>query len=131
MDEFKGNKLRPFFSEPSLSSSRISKKPEQRLVTQSEPNLHAKKSHPLLDDNEDDTPHTYNEVILAAETLENIVEEGAFAGGLRARFMTHQQRHAGREMSDRVLKLVYGTMKCNFLLYDVFSCVTSQIVSML
>ncbi|KAJ1342402.1 hypothetical protein BSLG_003027 [Batrachochytrium salamandrivorans] len=81
----------------------------------SEPAISTHKSHPLLDSFEDTRPHTYNELILAAETLENIVNEGTFVGSIRSRYKmygkAHEPMHSGREMSDQVLKLVYGTMK--------------------
>ena len=47
--------------------------------------------------------------------LENIVNEGAFVGTLRSRFKwlaSEKSQFVGRDISDRVLKLVYGTMKC-------------------
>nr|KAJ3419985.1 hypothetical protein HK105_006256 [Polyrhizophydium stewartii] len=97
-------------SEPTLSSS--SPSPSQR------------KSHPLLDTLEDNTPHTYNEIMLAAETLENIVNEGTFVGSIRARFKLYAKQpdveHAGREMSDRVLKLFLNNLGLvKVLLYDL------------
>ncbi|KAL5032021.1 hypothetical protein BDV3_000619 [Batrachochytrium dendrobatidis] len=115
--------LRPYHSEGSIASPQT---PKTRLTNvqfasprieskyKSEPSLSCK-SHPLLDTLNDCTPHTYNELILAAEILENIVNEGTFVGSIRSRYKmfgkTHEPEHAGREMSDRVLKLVYGTMK--------------------
>ncbi|KAJ3108876.1 putative 28S rRNA (cytosine-C(5))-methyltransferase [Phlyctochytrium planicorne] len=92
------------------------------VMTQSEPALNqGRKPHPLLDDSGIGDPHTYNELLVAAETLENIVMEGIHgttAGAIR-RFkgFSHGSQNdenkpsSGREMSDRILRLVYGTMK--------------------
>ncbi|KAI8850291.1 hypothetical protein BC829DRAFT_389713 [Chytridium lagenaria] len=57
------------------------------VVAQSEPSLtQGRKPHPLLDDAGIGDPHTYNDLLVAAETLENIVMEGihgATAGAIR------------------------------------------------
>ncbi|KAH6581589.1 hypothetical protein BASA61_009008 [Batrachochytrium salamandrivorans] len=122
------NPLRPYHSNGYISARPFSQ--QDRLYTQggvrtcptlrlhqakSEPAISTHKSHPLLDSFEDTRPHTYNELILAAETLENIVNEGTFVGSIRSRYKmygkAHEPMHSGREMSDQVLKLVYGTMK--------------------
>lgn len=81
----------------------------------SEPNLTAKR-HPLLDETDENIPCTYHEYLFAAETLENIVNEGTFVGTIQSRYKWHGKNQIGREMSDRVLKLVYGTMKCKNIL---------------
>ena len=76
----------------------------------SEPAIASRKSHPLLNYQDDDKPQSYADLVLAAETLENIVNEGSFIGTIKARFKSSD---SGREMNDHVLKLVYGTMKCS------------------
>ncbi|KAI8927514.1 hypothetical protein BC831DRAFT_452189 [Entophlyctis helioformis] len=120
------NPLRPYHSESSLlpGPSASEQRPTSTLRLKSEPVLSTRKAHPLLDTDDDHTQQTYNELILSAETLENIVNEGTFVGPIRSRSSIskmghargqsggeHEVQHAGREMSDRVLKLVYGTMK--------------------
>ncbi|KAI9343907.1 S-adenosyl-L-methionine-dependent methyltransferase [Zopfochytrium polystomum] len=52
----------------------------------------------------------YSELLLGAETLEGIVAEGIYKG-ITMRKVNHARKQAGREMTDRVLRLVYGTMK--------------------
>ncbi|KAJ3417169.1 hypothetical protein HDV05_006375 [Chytridiales sp. JEL 0842] len=80
--------------------------------TQSDPAISSRKPHPLLDDADIGRPYTSNELVLGAETLENIVAEGAHLGATLRRFRSDAgARNVGREMSDRVLRLVYGTMK--------------------
>ena len=102
--------LRAYASDNALEKSRP-KRPNVNN-TNSEPNLTSIKRHPLLDEIDDQIPHTFHEYLFAAETLENIVNEGAFVGTIRSRFKCTGKNQVGREMSDRVLKLVYGTMKC-------------------
>ncbi|KAJ3171281.1 putative 28S rRNA (cytosine-C(5))-methyltransferase [Irineochytrium annulatum] len=92
------------------------------IVAQSDPSLaQARKPHPLQDDAGLGEPHLFAELLLGAETLENIVAEGvhgATAGAMR-RFrgfgsmgsLAGDGKAPGREMSDKVLRLVYGTMK--------------------
>jgi hypothetical protein len=94
--------LRPYASDSALQQ------PLKRIIGHSisEPILTRK--HPLLDETDEKVPHAYYEYLFAAETLENIVNEGAFVGTIRS----EKSRRGGREMSDRVLKLVYGTIKC-------------------
>jgi hypothetical protein len=94
-------------SEPTIEKS------EKRIIghSVSEPTISTRK-HTLLDEEDDNPPHTYYEYLFAAETLENIVNEGAFVGTIRSKLKWYGNNQVGREMSDRVLKLVYGTMKC-------------------
>jgi hypothetical protein len=98
---------------PYASDSAIQKPLVKRIIGHSisEPVMSSRK-HPLLDEADEVTPHSYHEYLFASETLENIVNEGAFVGTIRSRLKWHGKNHVGREMSDRVLKLVYGTMKC-------------------
>ncbi|KAJ3322157.1 putative methyltransferase nsun7 [Blyttiomyces sp. JEL0837] len=79
---------------------------------QSEPALSNRKPHPLLDE-DISTAYTYSELLLGAETLENIVAEGVYMGATLRRFRseTGDRPKSGREMTDKVLRLVYGTMK--------------------
>ncbi|KAJ3209744.1 hypothetical protein HDU67_005963 [Dinochytrium kinnereticum] len=92
--------------------------------TQSEPALsQGRKPHPLLDDTGLGDPHTFNDLLVAAETLENIVMEGIHGttagairrfkgfGGAAAAGETKSVGTVGREMNDKILRLVYGTMK--------------------
>lgn len=75
-----------------------------------------RRSHPLLNDLDDHYPHAFGELILAAETLENIVNESVFVGATplkRVRSGSVDYLSISRDnMGDRVLKLVYGTMTC-------------------
>ncbi|KAJ3275849.1 putative 28S rRNA (cytosine-C(5))-methyltransferase [Terramyces sp. JEL0728] len=93
------------------NDNRVQRKLNRNAI--SEPNL--QKKHPLLDASDDRITHTYHELLFAAETLENIVNEGAFVGTVRSKFKwlagEKDLEYVGKEMSDRVLKLVYGTMK--------------------
>jgi hypothetical protein len=68
--------------------------------------LSVKKSHPLLNQ---DTPPSANELSLAAEALENIVADGSL---IQSSKKSKNLANEGRELSDRVLSIVYGTMKC-------------------
>ncbi|KAI8610454.1 S-adenosyl-L-methionine-dependent methyltransferase [Chytriomyces sp. MP71] len=81
-------------------------------ASQSEPTFSHRKPHPLLDDLENG-PHSYAELLFGAETLENIAAEGAYAGATMRRYKEGkiQQGALGREMTDRILRMVYGTMK--------------------
>jgi hypothetical protein len=113
------SQLRPFHSDtalyPDAYQTASSKAAGARPLfgTQSDPAISSRKPHPLLDDADIGKPHTYAELILGAETLENIVAEGAHLGATLRRFRSESnEKHVGREMSDRVLRLVYGTMKC-------------------
>ena len=77
------------------------------LKSKSESYLSTRKSHPLLNFDDDFSKSHYGDIILAAETLENIVNEGSFIG-----YRAVAKSAGCREMSNNVLKLVYGTMKC-------------------
>lgn len=106
--------LRPYHSTPYLATTHH---PHHLTTATSEPTLSPRKSHPLLDDLDDPNPHTYAELLLAAETLESIVAEGVLVGATVRRFKGGTKGGEGGGMSDRVLKLVYGTMKCKHFLY--------------
>ncbi|KAI9352890.1 S-adenosyl-L-methionine-dependent methyltransferase [Obelidium mucronatum] len=90
-------------------------------AAQSEPTISTRKPHPLLDDDESATPHTYSELLFGAETLENIAAEGVYAGATMRRFRESAAQSNGsssnnkgqksQEMNDRILRMVYGTMK--------------------
>ncbi|KAI8906571.1 S-adenosyl-L-methionine-dependent methyltransferase [Powellomyces hirtus] len=74
------------------------------------------RSHSLLDDLDAADQHTCGEILLAAETLENIVNESVFVGAAptmrRGRSGHLEHGSVWRDnMGDKVLKLVYGTMK--------------------
>ena len=106
--------LRPFFSESSLQVEKETKKPSF-FTAKSEPSLSKRKLHPLLDDDFGNKPHSYNELILAAETLENIVMEGTLVGAtIRSRLalLGKKAKKDSSQMTNRVLQLVYGSMKC-------------------
>jgi hypothetical protein len=110
------SQYRPYHSEGALYVPKSQQVDKDRIFdgsylheTKSDPCLSPRKSHPLLNYSDDFKPITYGELILAAETLENIVNEGTFIGTIRSKFKTST---SSREMSNRVLKLVYGTMKC-------------------
>jgi hypothetical protein len=111
--------IRPYNSESSLYLTAPGREQTNGrnylLETKSEPNL---KSHPLLNYSDDFTPISYGDLILAGETLENIVNEGTYIGTIKSklRASTGTTSSPSREMSSRVLKLVYGTMKCNSLI---------------
>jgi hypothetical protein len=105
--------LRQYVSDSALPP--IHQHPDFPVVhSKSEPTISLQKRHPLLDE-DDLTPHTFHEYLFAAETLENIVNEGAFVGNIRSNlkwFTPKEKSLISRDMTDRVLKLVYGTMKC-------------------
>ncbi|KAJ3268833.1 putative 28S rRNA (cytosine-C(5))-methyltransferase [Borealophlyctis nickersoniae] len=116
--------LRPYFSDISLaptgaSASQFKTHTEhQKPITSAASDsalLQHQKSHPLFDDLNDPQPHTYGELLLAADTLEDIVTEGVFVGANVRRFRGfghREEEHGSKDvMTDRVLKLVYGTMK--------------------
>ena len=89
--------------------------PAKLLSAVSAPSLGAK-LHPLLDDQDENKPTSYIDLMLAAETLENILMEGTLIGAtFRSRIAPSKEYG---KMNCRVLKLVYGTMKCilNFLI---------------
>ncbi|KAI8823776.1 S-adenosyl-L-methionine-dependent methyltransferase [Fimicolochytrium jonesii] len=73
------------------------------------------RSHSLLDDLDAEEQHTCAEILLAAETLENMVNESVFVGAAPYRKMKSgnlgQSALWRDNMGDKVLKLVYGTMK--------------------
>lgn len=100
------------------ASEGILRSTKKLSVFHSEPNL---KKHPLLELEDEETPHTFHEYIFAAETLENIVNDGNFVGTIKSRYKwfspPKDSDHVTKAVSDRVLKLVYGTMKCMRLLY--------------
>jgi hypothetical protein len=83
----------------------------------SEPLIVHRRRHPLLDDDDSTSPHSYHDYLFAAETLENIVNDGAFLGTIKTKYKwlsgPQENCFVSKEMSDRVLKLVYGTIKCN------------------
>ncbi|KAJ3251106.1 hypothetical protein HDU77_006135 [Chytriomyces hyalinus] len=83
-------------------------------ATQSEPAISNRKPHPLLNDF-DGGKHSYAELLFGAETLENIAAEGAYAGATMRRYRENaakgKKEVVGREMTDRILRMVYGTMK--------------------
>lgn len=117
---------RKFHSEGYLSEKHAKEDIVPKRLAKSEPALWTSSpAHPLLDQSDDNKPHHYQDLILAAETLENIVNEGAFVGNIQSKFKwssgEKQKSHIGREMSDIVLKLVYGTMKCNLWINNSFA----------
>ncbi|KAJ3373954.1 putative 28S rRNA (cytosine-C(5))-methyltransferase [Kappamyces sp. JEL0680] len=105
--------LRPYHSDPAIQhhGDFYHEKP---LHAQSEPVLFSQKRHPLLEEDDDSTPHSYNDYLFAAETLENIVNEGAFVGTIRTKFKWFaggkETGHINRDMSDRVLKLFLDSL---------------------
>jgi hypothetical protein len=113
--------FRPYNSENSLyltAGREQTNGTKYLLETKSEPNL---KYHPLLNYSDDFTPISYGDLILAGETLENIVNEGTFIGTIKSKLRTSTGTTSGsnREMNSKVLKLVYGTMKCNSLCFTI------------
>ena len=77
------NLLRPFHSEPSFKTpneSLAEKEKPNLFSVQSEPNIRKKSTSILIEDEADGTLHSYNDLLLAAETLENIVMEGSLLG---------------------------------------------------
>lgn len=114
MSEEQHPTLRPFQSEPSLQTTALESAP---LITHAKSQPALTSRHPLLAEKEDlQTPHNYHEYLFAAETLENIVNESALIGTIRSKYRwfasTREADFVSKDMSDRVLKLVYGTMKC-------------------
>ncbi len=101
---------RHYHSTTSLPTEKALGKFNLTRVAKSEQVLSPRKSHPLLNYHDDGIPHRYDELVLAAETLENIVNEGSFIGTIHSSW---KRSHETKAMSDRVMKLVYGTMKCN------------------
>ena len=122
--------LRPYYSEeslaPSFSSTKSQSLPINLAQSESLLSLRLSSTASLFSDLDDPVPHTYAELLLAAETLENIVTEGVLVGATVRRFKgfgsgikglgnDEKEGGAGKEgMNERVLKLVYGTMKCEF-----------------
>lgn len=109
----RGPLVRRFVSESAIyTNAAASDLNPEPLHSKSEPVL--TKRHPLLDLDNDD-PHTYHEYIFAAETLENIINEGNFIGTIKSRYSwfspSKSASYANRAVGDKVLKLVYGTMK--------------------
>lgn len=103
---------RQFVSEGALTSSSAEKHVTDPIF-KSVPNLYRSDSR-TNDETESQIKHFYYEYLFAAETLENIVNEGLFVGSIISKFQWHSgANQVNREMSERVLKLVYGTMKCN------------------
>ncbi|KAJ3034700.1 hypothetical protein HK097_004417, partial [Rhizophlyctis rosea] len=119
--------LRPYFSDvslaPSFSPSASLSKPLNTAQSDSLLSQKHSSTASLFSDLDDPTPHTYSELLLAAETLENIVTEGVLVGATVRRFKGFgsgikdsendgKESGGGKEgMNERVLKLVYGTMK--------------------
>lgn len=107
---------RKYLSESSLTQKLGDHLPSKLITTKSAPTLGAK-LHPLLDDQDEDKPTSYSDLLLAAETLENILIEGTLIGAsLRSRLSQEATKKHGK-MNTRVLKLVYGTMKCKINVY--------------
>ena len=109
---------RLYHSDPAITTQDlqvVNNEPIQH--SKSEPVLGQQKRHPLLDRDDSSTPHNYHDYLFAAETLENIVNEGAFVGTIKTKYKwfsgPKENDLVSKDMSDRVLKLVYGTMKCN------------------
>ncbi|KAJ3148353.1 putative 28S rRNA (cytosine-C(5))-methyltransferase [Geranomyces michiganensis] len=73
------------------------------------------RSHSLIDDLDEADQHTCGEILVAAETLENLVNESVFVGAAplrRGKSGQLENPSVWRDnMGDKVLKLVYGTMK--------------------
>lgn len=84
--------------------------PSKLISAFSAPSL-VTKLHPLLDDQDENKPTSYSDILLAAETLENILIEGTLIGASLKSRMASTKEYG--KMNNRVLKLVYGTMKCN------------------
>lgn len=109
---------RKYFSESSLLKHQKLQDslPSKLTSALSAPSL-GSRLHPLLDDQEEDRPTSYSDLLLAAETLENILMEGTLIGvSLRSRLSQASSKEY-RKMNSRVLKLVYGTMKCMINIY--------------
>ncbi|KAI9091293.1 S-adenosyl-L-methionine-dependent methyltransferase [Phlyctochytrium arcticum] len=107
--------LRAYHSDISLapggpSAASLSRRESTATAASS---LSLRKSFSLLDDTDTTKQHSYAELIVAAETLENIVNESVFVGAAPLR----KSKSGGLDvagkstMGDTVLKLVYGTMK--------------------
>lgn len=122
--------LRPYHSEPTLELNASSPAraegprlalPYNLIASHSEPTIR-KKTHPLLEEDLECSKNGYNyaELLLAAETFENIVMEGTLVGAnIRRRLSLLGQSSGAKEagkMNSRVLRLVYGAMKC---MYDL------------
>ena len=113
--------LRPYHSESSIAVGKQDQDgsasiPPVLVTAKSEPTMR-RKIHPLLDDSDENQPHSYADLLLAAETFENIVMEGTLIGAtIRSRLSILGRRISkeSRQMNNRVLKLVYGTMKCMY-----------------
>ena len=77
----------------------------------------SEKMHPLLDYHDYNIPLNYTDIVLASQTLENIVNEGAFVETIRSTFKSSNHTH---EMNNRVLKLVYDALlvQTQFLVYN-------------
>ncbi|KAJ3378581.1 putative methyltransferase nsun7 [Lobulomyces angularis] len=103
--------LIPATTSPSTNNSK--KLGKKFFPSQSEPTLSiSKKCHPLIGDYENESPPTCNELFYAAETLENIVQEGSLMGTAINKFRgIGLSDSSTREISDRILSIVYGTMK--------------------
>ena len=86
--------------------------PVKLLSAVSAPNL-GSNLHPLLDDRDEKYPSRYSEILLASETLENIVMQGTLIGATVRSRISSSTADACRKMNTRALKLVYGSMKCN------------------
>ncbi|KND03793.1 uncharacterized protein SPPG_08917 [Spizellomyces punctatus DAOM BR117] len=113
----RSHSLRAYHSEISLapggaSASNLSRRTSSNMAA-SENNL--RKSLSLMEDLDDNQSHNFGEFLVAAETLENIVNESVFVGAAPLkRTKSGQVDHAAiwrENMGDKVLKLVYGTMK--------------------
>jgi hypothetical protein len=113
----RGVLTRTYFSDGALT---LSTKPIAEFSSKSEPALSTGKKHPLLEYANEGTPHGYFEYLIAAQIIENIVNDGSFIGSIRSRFKWHSdKKQMGKQMSDTVLKLVYGTIKCLPLLTKI------------
>ncbi|KAJ3221782.1 putative methyltransferase nsun7 [Clydaea vesicula] len=111
--------LIPATTSPSTNNSK--KLGKKFFPSQSEPTLSiSKKCHPLIGDYENESPPTCNELFYAAETLENIVQEGSLMGTAINKFRgIGLSDSSTREISDRILSIVYGTMKWSLGLVKV------------
>ncbi|KAJ3209940.1 putative methyltransferase nsun7 [Entophlyctis luteolus] len=97
-------------SEPNLMLRHpgATEKPHHLQASQSEPVLASRKNHPLLEDDLSNIPYSYAELLYGAETLENIAADGFYTGNTLKQLKIVPN---GAEMTDRILRLVYGTMK--------------------
>ncbi|KAI9199691.1 uncharacterized protein BJ171DRAFT_570263 [Polychytrium aggregatum] len=111
--------LRPFFSESALAPAPSASDPvpdgsacsPAPLQARSEPILSSRKPSSFFESVDLDVASSYREIIQAAEVLESIVAEGSLAGITITKRHSMSQGELWREMTDHVLKLVYGTMK--------------------